>query len=85
MENKKLWFKAKTFGWGWQPVSWEGWVLTLLYIVALVQVALTTNAQAHSGSDFLISFSIPFIVNTIFFLTICYIKGEKPGWHWGEK
>ena len=22
---QKLWFKAKLYGWGWYPCSWEGW------------------------------------------------------------
>ena len=22
-KNKKLWFRAKSFGWGWVPISWE--------------------------------------------------------------
>lgn len=83
MENKK-WFKAKLYGWGWQPISWQGWVITLLYAVAILQPALQANKIAYSGSDFLIMFSIPFIVNTIFLLIICYAKGEKPRWHWGK-
>ena len=23
------WFRRKTFGYGWTPASWEGWVATL--------------------------------------------------------
>ncbi len=29
--SDKLWFKAKKFGWGWTPCSWEGWTVTGLY------------------------------------------------------
>ena len=75
MKNK-LWFKAKRFGWGWYPISWQGWVILLLYVVAMVQYALQANKQ-HSASDVLINFAIPFIVNTIFLLVICYARGEK--------
>jgi hypothetical protein len=83
--NKKLWFKAKNFGWGWYPVSWEGWVIILLYCAGLTQFIMQANSTAHSGSDFLINLSIPFIVNTIFLLIICYARGEKPEWRWGGK
>ena len=26
------WFRRKTFGWGWTPAGWEGWLATLLFI-----------------------------------------------------
>ena len=84
MENKekKLWFRAKNFGWGWYPVSWEGWVIILLYAVGMVKFAIHANLQ-HSTSDVLINFAIPFIINTTFLLVICYARGEKPEWRWG--
>jgi len=85
MENKKLWFKAKMYGWGWTPISWEGWIITILYLIAIIQFGLEADRWAHSGSDALISFAIPFIVTTIFLLVICYARGERPGWRWSGK
>ncbi|MES2213535.1 MAG: hypothetical protein V4473_01685 [Patescibacteria group bacterium] len=83
MENKKMWFRAKRWGWGWTPVSWQGWVVTLLYAFALIPYAVKAN-KAHSGSDALLQFAVPFVVLTIFLLIICYTRGEKPGWHWND-
>ncbi len=86
MKNKNrsnnLWFKAKMFGWGWYPISWQGWVLTLLYVIGIAKFALQANKQ-DSASDVLINFAIPFVIDTVFLLTICYIKGERPKWNWG--
>jgi hypothetical protein len=82
MKNK-LWFRAKMFGWGWFPISWEGWAVTALYVIALIPYAREASKQ-HSASDFLINFAIPFIVNTIFLLIICYARGERPRWRWGK-
>ncbi len=82
MENKKLWFKAKRFGWGWTPCSWEGWVILALYTVATTLHFINVDKFAHSGSDVLISFAVPFIINTVFLLIICYAKGETPRWRW---
>ena len=79
------WFRVKSFGWGWTPITWQGWVVTFLYAFALVPDFLKTNAASHSVSDFLITFGLHFVILTTFFLIICYTKGEKPGWHWGEK
>lgn len=35
------WFRPKTFGFGWTPVTWEGWAVTLgavLLVVGAVQL-----------------------------------------------
>ena len=28
-----VWFKPRTLGYGWTPASWEGWTVTLVWIV----------------------------------------------------
>lgn len=30
VSKNKLWFKAKNYGWGWYPVTWEGWTVTII-------------------------------------------------------
>jgi hypothetical protein len=27
-----VWFKPRTFGYGWSPSGWEGWAVTLIWI-----------------------------------------------------
>ena len=34
------WFGSKRIGWGLRPVSWQGWVLTALYVLLLTGLAL---------------------------------------------
>ena len=29
--TKTAWFGPKRFGWGWTPVSWQGWVVTIAF------------------------------------------------------
>jgi hypothetical protein len=33
---KKPWFGPKQVGWGWTPISWEGWLATALCVVAVI-------------------------------------------------
>jgi ACR3 family arsenite efflux pump ArsB len=80
MENKKLWFKAKTYGWGWTPCSWEGWVVVLLYIVVITIHSINIEKFTTSETDVIINFVIPLVINTIFLIIISYVKGEKPQW-----
>ena len=36
MITKRPWFEPKRIGWGWRPVSWEGWLATTLCAGAAV-------------------------------------------------
>ena len=38
--SKGPWFRAKRFGWGWTPITWEGWLVTLLGVVAFLAIDL---------------------------------------------
>jgi hypothetical protein len=81
---KKYWFVARTYGYGWTPASWQGWVLLLAYVTALlyvggrVQTLQTTRAL-------ILEFGVPAVLLTIGFLWIVIKTGEKPRWQWGVK
>ena len=38
-EEKKYWFRRKSYGMGWTPHSWEGWAVTILYVVGILWLA----------------------------------------------
>ena len=80
------WFKAKTYGWGWTPAKWQGWIVILVYVV-LIGLLLSIREEdipgnPDSGSNFLV-FALPTILLTALLIFICYKKGEKPRWQWG--
>lgn len=83
---KGFWFKRKLYGWGWVPVRWQGWGVTLLYILLILILVLTREdaipGNPDSGSNFL-TFALPIIVLTIILIVIAYKKGEKPRWQRG--
>ena len=31
----QLWFKAKKYGYGWYPATWQGWLVILVYLTIL--------------------------------------------------
>lgn len=78
-----LWFKRKLYGWGWTPVKWQGWLVVAVYLALAVYLFMKADTTAHSGSDTLIGFALPFIIATTLLICICYKKGEKPKWQWG--
>lgn len=82
MEN--FWFKAKNYGWGWQPNSWQGWLIILIYIVFITYTLLNLNTNTDFERSIIINFVPKFIISTILLLVICYKTGEKPYWRWGK-
>jgi len=79
---KGYWFKAKLFGWGWTPVTWQGWIVTLIYVALLILFALAIDENS-SDREMLFTFILPAVLLTITFIRIAYKKGEKPRWNWG--
>lgn len=80
------WFKRKVWGWGWIPVTWQGWLLTFAY-VAFITLLVSTREESipgnpDSGSNFLV-FGLPFLLLTALFVYIAHKKGERPKWQWG--
>lgn len=82
-ENKKTWFKRKQYGWGWVPCSWEGWVTLLVYVVVMIGYQYKIRSVEPDG-NFLVGVIFPVIIFTTLLIFICYKKGEKPRWQWGD-
>lgn len=79
----QLWFKAKRYGWGWYPVTWQGWLVMLGYIALMFAFASTIDDDSPTREVFF-TFLLPGAILTATLLRICYKKGEKPRWRWGK-
>lgn len=78
------WFKRKLYGWGWTPATWQGWVVTLLYIFLVLGFAFTVD-ESSPPEEMMFTFVMPMVFLTFTFILIAYKKGEKPRWQWGLK
>lgn len=81
---QKYWFKRKLYGWGWTPVTWQGWLVLLVYVCLILLLSLTVDEGA-SSNRIVFTFLVPLAVLTLALLLITYKKGEKPRWQWGLK
>jgi hypothetical protein len=80
MNDRKVWFPAKKYGWGWGfPRAWQGWGVLLLFVVIVFSAVkfLPWNEDP-------LMFSVVVILASVALICICYIKGEKARWRWGE-
>ncbi|WKZ27244.1 MAG: hypothetical protein QY311_00600 [Candidatus Paceibacterota bacterium] len=78
----RLWFKRKWYGWGWTPVRWQGWLVTLIYIGLVIRLSRFIDASLPIQAN-MREFVIPVLVLTAAFLCVAYATGEKPRWQWG--
>ena len=71
MITRHPWFGPKRIGWGWRPVSWEGWAAT--FLVAAVAVG---SAIAFGRSAMTLYITIGAVAAL---LVICGLTGTEPG------
>jgi len=77
LPKNEAWFPAKTHGWGWGvPRRWQGWVVILGFVAALV----VGSPLVKKNPLFYVAYSV--LLGAVA-VSICYWKGEKPGWRWG--
>jgi uncharacterized membrane protein YhaH (DUF805 family) len=75
---KKLWFKRKSYGWGWTPSSWEGWLSLFVWLLFFVYIVKEISPE----NIFVPMACIAILTSAL--ITLCYAKGEKPKWQWGK-
>ena len=46
------WFEPRRGGWGWTPISWHGWAVTIAFIVLAFWVI--THFEGRPGLEFAI-------------------------------
>ncbi|MDB9944389.1 hypothetical protein OAD26_00110 [bacterium] len=80
---KGYWFKKKAFGWGWVPVTREGWFITLGIIALIVWNAFRLDPDTNTDPNALIKLISQTTALVLILIIICFKTGEKPEWHWG--
>lgn len=77
------WFKRKLYGWGWTPVTKEGWFVTIGIAAFVIGVAWRFENGNFSESEALWQAIVPIVAAILLLVVICYKKGESPRWQWG--
>ena len=80
----KLWFRRKTYGYGWTPNTWEGWLVVGIFVVGNIFNFLRVSGVSDSREDALISYLLELGISLGVLLIISIKKGEKPKWQWGK-
>lgn len=72
--TERPWFGPRRFGWGWEPVTWEGWVATAVLIpldvAAIVVVSERWGEWWGTAAG---------VVGVAGIIGLCIAKGTEPG------
>ena len=85
--KKKYWFAPKRFGYGLTPISWEGWLATLIFIGIIVGIGHSLGLYEVVVSDNRIYLFIGAIaaVSILFLLWAKEHTDGKLKWRWEKK
>lgn len=82
----RLWFKSKRYGWGWYPVTKEGWLVLLCYVVLFIagELWFIGSLKADLSLPLMTAYIAYILLITGLLIWICYKTGERPRWRWGK-
>lgn len=80
MANKR-WFTMKHHGWGWVPITWEGWAVTLGLMAYIISISFGLEKNVVVPSEYWIQLLIGLAV----FFFIAFKKGPVPKWRWDKR
>ena len=80
VDERKYWFPAKTYGWGWgKPVTWQGrLVLAIFFVLVIIGSFLFLPNAGKLAYIAYVSGLCGLLVG------ICWLKGEPPRWRSGK-
>jgi hypothetical protein len=83
----RLWFRARSYGWGWTPMTLEGWLVIFAFLVAVgIITGLYIYRMQHGASHgtAMLVFLLAIGILTGLLIAVCWVTGERPRWRWGE-
>lgn len=80
------WFKQKRYGFGASPSSWQGWALTIAYVVILAALGAWMGAEEGEVASRALPFIAIVLALTVLFVGIAWRTTEGGWrWRWGDK
>jgi len=82
----KYWFKRKRYGWGWVPVTWQGWLIIIIYMLVIIAGVMSLRDVTPDTFNREFGFyALIVTLATISLLRITYRTAPRPKWRWGAK
>lgn len=79
------WFEEKHYGWGWMPITWQGWGIVFIYAGSVYLEVVRIGSAAVSAREALGALSPRLVGMTILLIAICWLTGGTPRLRWGDR
>ena len=79
----QYWFKPKRYGYGATPVTWQGWMVTLLAVAAMITVSLCLRLTEKN--DWVLVVMLGFDALVVVALVIVSRRKTDGEWRWGNR
>jgi hypothetical protein len=77
--DRRYWFRAKRYGWGWGlPVTWQGWLVLAVFVGLLIGGSVVLSPGRQPGLYFAYVVALSAVL-----VAVCWLTGEPPRWRWG--
>ena len=83
-QTKQLWFRAKYYGYGWYPITWQGWLTVGIFILFMGLNVWRLQLSDNPDVDIYVWFLPQTVALVFLLLAVCVMKGEKAQWRWGR-
>ena len=77
---KKLWFRARDYGWGWYPATWEGGVVLGLWVLCLFLLVRYADPELYP-----VRWAAGLAASVAVLIAVCWRTGERPSWRWAGR
>ena len=80
-DTKPAWFRERTFGYGYGPASWQGWLVTAIFLILIIgtpKLAEHLISFYRLGHDWYLAVVALIVAYTAAFLAIIYTHHETP-------
>lgn len=64
------WFSSRHWT-CWHPSSWQGWLVTFLYVLSVLLIFIKAEINSYSVVDTFFRIALPFVLLSIIFVIIC--------------
>jgi hypothetical protein len=82
--QQRYWFRARRYGYGWTPCTWQGWAVVGVFAL-LFTGTVTGSIAAASVSPILVAIcTVASVMLVLALIYVCYAMGEPARWRWGK-
>jgi len=84
-KQNNYWFKTRPYGYGWVPVTWQGLVIIIAFILFVITwVLLLEFLNIEDISIFMAVYLSGLVVSVALLLFIVRRHGPRSRWRWGK-